>query len=100
MATFFLVLVIWGVAVDKRAPAGWAGLAIGFVVAADIWVDRAVDRRVDEPGAFLRSAPRPSRSGAVEYDWGEFPIYLIGPIVGGVLAAVVYDFVSDVKKLE
>jgi glycerol uptake facilitator protein len=34
------------------------------------------------------------------YDWGEFPIYLIGPIVGGVLAAVVYDFVSDVKKLE
>ncbi len=38
VATFFLVLTIWGVAVDKRAPAGWAGMAIGLVVAADIWV--------------------------------------------------------------
>jgi len=38
VATFFLMLTIMGSAVDKRAPAGFAGLAIGLVVAADIIV--------------------------------------------------------------
>jgi glycerol uptake facilitator protein len=38
IATFFLMLTIMGTAVDKRAPAGFAGLAIGLVVAADIIV--------------------------------------------------------------
>lgn len=99
IATFFLVLVIWGVAVDKRAPAGFAGLAIGLVVAADIWVT----------GAWTGASMNPARTfgpilGATfwggEYDWGEFPIYLIGPIVGGLLAAVVYDYISDVKKAD
>ena len=97
VATFFLVLVIWGVAVDKRAPAGFAGLAIGLVVAADIWVT----------GPFTGASMNPARTfGPLlgltawggEYDWGEFPIYIIGPLVGGVLAAVVYDYISDVKK--
>ena len=99
VATFFLVLVIWGVAVDKRAPAGWAGLAIGLVVAADIWVT----------GPWTGASMNPARSfGPIlaltfwggEYSWGDFLIYIIGPVVGGVLAAVVYDFVSDVKKLD
>ncbi len=99
VATFFLVLVIWGVAVDKRAPAGWAGLAIGLVVAADIWVT----------GPWTGASMNPARSfGPIlaltfwggEYSWGDFWIYVIGPVVGGVLAAVVYDFVSDVKKLD
>jgi glycerol uptake facilitator protein len=99
VATFFLVLIIWGVAVDKRAPAGWAGLAIGLVVAADIWVT----------GPWTGASMNPARTfGPLlgltvwggEYSWSEFGIYLIGPIVGGLLAAVVYDFISDVKKLE
>ncbi len=99
VATFFLVLVIWGVAVDKRAPAGWAGLAIGLVVAADIWVT----------GPWTGASMNPARSfGPIlaltfsggEKSWGDFGIYVIGPVVGGVLAAVVYDFVSDVKKLD
>ncbi|HSL95987.1 MAG TPA: MIP/aquaporin family protein [Thermoleophilia bacterium] len=99
VATFFLVLVIWGVAVDKRAPAGWAGLAIGLIVAADIWVT----------GPWTGASMNPARSfGPIlaltfwggEYSWGDFLIYIIGPVVGGVLAAVVYDFVSDVKKLD
>lgn len=98
VATFFLVLTIWGVAVDKRAPAGWAGLAIGLVVAADIWVT----------GPWTGASMNPARSfGPLlaltfwggEYSWGDFWIYVIGPVIGGVLAAVVYDFVSDVKKL-
>jgi len=98
-ATFFLVLAIWGVAVDKRAPSGWAGAAIGLVVAADIWVT----------GAWTGASMNPARSfGPLlaltcwggNYSWGDFWIYVIGPIIGGLLAAVVYDFVSDVKKVE
>jgi glycerol uptake facilitator protein len=38
VTTAFLVLVIWGSAVDSRAPSGFAGVAIGIVVAADIMV--------------------------------------------------------------
>ncbi len=38
VATFFLMLTIMGTAVDKRAAPGWAGLAVGIVVAADIAV--------------------------------------------------------------
>jgi glycerol uptake facilitator protein len=99
VATFFLVLVIWGVAVDKRAPAGFAGLAIGLVVAADIWVT----------GPFTGASMNPARTfGPLlgltawggEYDWGKFPIYIIGPILGGLLAAFVYDYISDVKKAD
>ena len=32
LGTFLLMLAIMGLAVDKRAPAGWAGLMIGLSV--------------------------------------------------------------------
>src|SRR5260370_342437 len=37
IGTFFLLLVIRGTAVDGRAPAGWAGLIIGLMVAGEIF---------------------------------------------------------------
>src|SRR5260370_33864217 len=37
IGTFFLLLVIMGTAVDGRAPAGWAGLIIGLMVAGEIF---------------------------------------------------------------
>jgi len=36
LLTMWLLFVIMGVAVDKRAPPGWAGFTIGMIVAADI----------------------------------------------------------------
>jgi glycerol uptake facilitator protein len=36
LGTFLLLFVIMAVAVDRRAPAGWAGFVIGLAVAAEI----------------------------------------------------------------
>jgi glycerol uptake facilitator protein len=27
-------------------------------------------------------------------NWGDFPIYIIGPLIGGAVAALVYDYVA------
>jgi glycerol uptake facilitator protein len=97
VATFFLMLTIMGSAVDKRAPAGFAGLAIGLVVAADVIV----------VGNITGSSLNPARTfGPYLADfllggsnlWWQFPIYIIGPIAGAVIAALLYDYVADAKE--
>lgn len=97
IATFFLMLTIMGTAVDKRAPAGFAGLAIGLVVAADIIV----------VGNITGSSLNPARTfGPYLADfllggsnlWWQFPIYIIGPIVGALVAAFLYDYIAQIKQ--
>lgn len=93
IGTFFLVLVVMGVAVDKKADPGFAGISIGMTVATVIVV----------LGAFTGASINPARTfGPYLMDmllgganlWGFFPIYLIGPIVGGILAALVYTYLA------
>ena len=96
--TFFLGLAIWGSAVDTRAPGGFAGLAIGLVVAADIWVGGPLTGASMNPARSFGPFLGESAWGGTAADWAKFPIYIIGPIVGLALAAFVYDYVSDVKK--
>ncbi len=93
IGTFFLVLVVMGVAVDKKAEPGFAGISIGMAVATVIVV----------LGAFTGASINPARTfgpylmdmilGGINL-WGYFPIYLIGPIVGGILAALVYTYLA------
>jgi glycerol uptake facilitator protein len=95
--TFFLVLAVWGSAVDTRAPKGFAGLAIGFVVAADIWVSGPITGASMNPArTFGPLLTETFWSGTT--DWAKFPIYLIGPIVGGLAAAFLYDYISGIKN--
>jgi glycerol uptake facilitator protein len=93
LGTFFLMMVVMGVAVDKKAEPGFAGISIGMTVAAVIVV----------LGAFTGASINPARTfGPYLMDtllgganlWGFFPIYLIGPIVGAVLAALVYSYLA------
>lgn len=93
IGTFLLMLVIMGCAVDKRATPGFAGIAIGFTVAAVITT----------VGNITGASINPARTfGPYLGDlvlgghnlWGYFPIYIIGPIVGAVLAAVIYEYIS------
>ena len=93
IGTFFLMLVVMGVAVDKKAEPGFAGLSIGMTVATVIIV----------LGAFTGASINPARTfGPYLMDmllgganlWGFFPIYLVGPIVGAILATLIYTYLA------
>jgi glycerol uptake facilitator-like aquaporin len=83
VATFLLVFVIFGTAVDPRAPQV-GGFAIGLTVGADIL---AIGTRT---GASMN----PARSLGPAVATGIFEgqvVYWVGPIIGGLLAALLYD---------
>ncbi len=93
IGTFLLVTAIMALAVDKRAPGGWAGLMIGLAVAAAILLI----------GPLTGSSLNPARTfgpllvstiGGGDTEWGDLPAYLIGTLAGGVLAAVAYDAIA------
>ncbi|MDM7939382.1 MAG: MIP/aquaporin family protein [Methanothrix sp.] len=93
IGTFLLMLTIMGVAVDERAPPGFAGLIIGL----------AVGGIITTTGNIAGSSLNPARTfGPYLGDyvlagnslWQFFPIYIIGPIVGAVIAAFLYDYLS------
>lgn len=80
--TFFLVFVVYGTAVDGRAPK-IGGLAIGFTVALDILFG----------GPFTGAAMNPARTfgpALASGHWNNQMIYWIGPLLGGALAGLVY----------
>jgi aquaporin TIP len=84
--TFFLMLVVFGVAVDKRGPATIAGLAIGLTITMDICMG----------GGISGAAMNPARSfgpALVQGEWTAAWVYWVGPIVGAVLAALLYNYV-------
>ena len=88
--TFFLVFTIFGVAVDKRAPAGFYGLAIGLVLAFDILAG----------GSLTGAAMNPARAfgpALASGFWENHFVYWIGPIIGAVIAALLYDKVLNSK---
>ena len=83
IATFFLVWVIFGTAVDPDAPRV-GGFAIGLTIAADILAI----------GPLTGASMNPARSFGPAIVSGIFEaqaVYWIGPIIGAVLAGVIYD---------
>ena len=83
IATFFLTFVVFGTAVDPKAPKV-GGFAIGLVVTADILAIGPLTGASMNPA---RSFGPAVASGVLE---GQM-IYWIGPIIGSVIAAVLYD---------
>jgi glycerol uptake facilitator protein len=90
LGTFLLVFTIMAVAVDERAPAGWAGFLIGLAVATEIMLI----------GPFTGGSVNPARSFGPylvnqlfggSTPWSEFYVYIVGPLVGGVAGALCYD---------
>jgi glycerol uptake facilitator protein len=99
LATFLLVTAIMALAVDRRAPAGWAGFMIGLSVAAAILAS----------GPLTGGSLNPARTfgpmlitgiGGGDASWGDLPAYIVGPVLGGLLAAFTYDFIARPRALE
>ncbi len=84
IATFLLMFVIYGTVVDLRGPK-IGGLGIGFVVAADILVI----------GSRTGASMNPARSFGPAVASGVFEaqlLYWLAPIVGALVAALLYEF--------
>ena len=99
LATFLLVATIMALAVDRRAPGGWAGLMIGLSVTCAIIV----------MGPFTGGSLNPARTFGPylvnslfggDTPWSEFPLYVIGPLIGGAAAALTYDRVARPDLVE
>jgi MIP family channel proteins len=83
--TFFLVSAVYGTAVSPDAPRV-AGFGIGLVLLFDILVG----------GPLTGAAMNPARAfgpALLANAWVGHMVYWIGPIAGGILAAVLWEFV-------
>ncbi len=83
IATFFLMFVFYGTAVDARAPK-IGGLAIGLTIAADIMAI----------GPLTGASMNPARSfgpALATGVWEGQVVYWVGPILGAVAAALVWE---------
>jgi len=98
VGTFILMLTIMGIAVDKRAPQGWAGWVIGLIVAGLITTMGNISGQGINPARTFGPVLVDSLAGGPNC-WPYFWIYLLAPIIGAVLAVFVYDvFVKEAEE--
>lgn len=98
VGTFLLMLAVMAVAVDKRAPKGWAGLIIGLAVAGAILVLAPLTGGSLNPArTFGPDLVQSIFGGNVE--WSQFPLYIIGPFIGSIAAAFAYDLVVRPREV-
>ncbi|KAK8621794.1 hypothetical protein V6N13_081227 [Hibiscus sabdariffa] len=86
--TFGLVYTVYATAVDpKRGSLGTiAPLAIGLIVGANILAGGAFDGASMNPAVSFGPA-------LVSWSWDNQWVYWVGPLVGGGLAGLIYEFV-------
>lgn len=89
--TFFLVAVIYGTAVDARAPKLIGGLCIGLTVTCDIFMGGPISGAAMNPARHLAPSVL---GGFCTNGW----IYWVGPIIGGLAGAQVSRCVLDQPK--
>jgi MIP family channel proteins len=85
IAAFFLMFVIYGTAVSDVAPK-LGGMAIGLTIAADILA----------VGPLTGASMNPARSfgpALVAGIWEGQLVYWVGPILGAIVAALLWEFV-------
>ncbi len=84
LITFILVFVVVSVATDQRAPAAIAPIAVGFALAVGVFIAGPVTGGAVNP---VRALGPMLVAGDLTSVW----LYILGPIIGGVLAALLYD---------
>jgi glycerol uptake facilitator protein len=102
IGTAVLVFTVFGSAVDGRAPAGFAGIIIGFIVYGIIIL----------VGPITGAALNPARQvgpllveGLIGYTkfadhLSQLFVYLAGPVRGGLVGAFLYEYVGHHRTAE
>jgi glycerol uptake facilitator protein len=89
VGTFILVFTIFGV-IHAKAPAGFAGVAIGLVVfAAIIPVAPTTGASINPARTFGPMFVQQLAGGTVK--WEQLPVYIVAELLAGVLAALAYQ---------
>ncbi len=89
IGTFCLVLVILAAVYSKKSFKDWAPLAIGTTLGFIVMVGGPLTGGSFNPARWFGPA-------LVGNEWGGVWPYLVGPIVGSLLAALVFKFVLEV----
>lgn len=97
LGTFLLLATIMALAVDRRAPVGFAGLVIGLAVACEIMVIGPISGGSVNPARTFGPYLATEIFGG-STPWSEFWIYCVGPLVGGGLAALTYDLIAQPER--
>ena len=87
--TFFLLIVINGTAVDRRAPK-MGGLFIGLTITMDILFGGPLTGAAMNPARTFGPALAGWLAGASYNPWAGHLVYWFGPILGALAAQVIY----------
>ena len=88
--TFLLVFSIFGTAVDPRAPK-IGGFGIGLTIAADILVGGPLTGAAMNPARTFGPGIVAAMTNNLSVFWSQQFVYWVGPVVGAVVAALIYD---------
>jgi glycerol uptake facilitator protein len=95
IGTAILVFTVFGAAVSGKAPSGFAGLIIGFIVYGIIILVGPITGASLNPARELGPAILGQAIGAAPVPVEQLlVVYVLGSTVGGVLGAFVYEFIG------
>ena len=97
--TFILMFVIMGIAVDTKAPKGWTGLIIGLTVGGIIMMTAGATGSSFNPARTFGPYVVDSILGG-NISWIQFPVYVVGPVIGALAAVWVYKWISPKDSLQ
>jgi glycerol uptake facilitator protein len=95
IGTAILVFTVFGAAVSGKAPSGFAGLAIGFIVYGIIILVGPITGAALNPARQIGPDILEMLIGGAAPVWDALAVvYIAGPIVGGLVGAFLYEFIG------
>jgi len=94
IGTAILVFTVFGSAVSGKAPGGFAGIAIGFIVYGIIILVGPITGAALNPARQIGPELLEAAIGSTTNLGALVPVYIAGPIVGGLIGAFVYEFLG------
>lgn len=94
IGTAILVFTVFGV-FDGRAPAGFGGLVVGFIVFGIIILVGPITGAALNPARQIGPVIVGQLIGVDSATkWSQLVVYIVGPILGGLIGGFGYDLVS------
>jgi len=95
--TFLLLFAVFGTAVDERAPR-IGGFGIGLTVAFDILAGGPITGAAMNPARTIGTLIGGGNATAAL--WSQHWVYWVGPVLGGVIAGIVYDTLISNRQVK